>query len=149
MEPITTTLVAALVAGAVAATKEVAGSAIVDAYNGLKALIARRFRGQPDLADALDKVEARPDSKPRQDMLQEELETARADQDAEIVKQARALLALIQEQGGQAAASYRAVVRGSGAVAQGPGAVAAGQGGVAVGGNVEGGIHVGDPAKDK
>jgi hypothetical protein len=149
MEPITTTLVAALVAGAVAATKEVAGSAIVDAYNGLKALIARRFSGQPDLADALDKVEARPDSKPRQDMLQEELETARAGQDAEIVKQARALLALIQEQGGQAAASYRAVVRGSGAVAQGPGAVAAGQGGVAVGGNVEGGIRMGGIRADR
>lgn len=143
MEPMTTTIVAALVAGAVAATQEVAGSVIVDAYTGLKALIARRLGGQPDLADALDKVEAKPDSQARRDVLQEELEAAGADRETEIVEQARALLALVKEQGGAPSVSYHAEVRGSGAVAQGPGAVAAGEGGVAVGGNAKGGIHMG------
>ncbi len=39
---------------------------------------------------------------------------------------------------------YQATVIGGGAIAQGPGAVAAGQGGVAVGGNVQGGVRIGE-----
>jgi hypothetical protein len=46
-------------------------------------------------------------------------------------------------------AGSAATVSGSGAIAQGPGAVAAGEGGVAVGGDVHGGIHIGDRRKDE
>lgn len=40
--------------------------------------------------------------------------------------------------------TYHSVLKGSGAIAQGEGAVAAGKGGIAIGGNVEGGVTVGD-----
>jgi len=46
MEPVTATIVAALVAGAVAATKDVAAQAIKDTYNGLKSLIVKKFGGR-------------------------------------------------------------------------------------------------------
>ena len=143
MEPITTTIVAALVAGAVAATQEVASQAIKGAYEGLKGLIVSKLGKKADVEDAMKKVEARPDSEARQAVLQEEMEAAQAGEDAEVVAQARELLALLKKEGIEAGTSYRADLHGGGAIAQGPGAVAAGEGGVAVGGNVQGGVHAG------
>jgi len=138
MEPVSM-IVMALVAGAVAASKDVATQAVKDGYEGLKTLVVRKFGGKADVAGALAGVEKNPDSKAREAVLKEELETAQAGQDAEVVGQAEALLALLKEHG--LAPSYHAEVHGSGAIAQGPGATAAGAGGVAVGGSVHGGIN--------
>jgi beta-phosphoglucomutase-like phosphatase (HAD superfamily) len=149
MEPVTTTIVAAVVAGAVAATQEVASQAIKDAYQGLKGLIVKRLGKKADVEEALEKVEARPDSEARQAVLQEEMEMAQADEDAEVVAKARELLALLKREGAAAGTSYRAELHGDGAIAQGSGAVAAGKGGVAVGGNVQGGVHVGGQEEDE
>ena len=149
MEPVTTTIVAALVAGAVAATKDVTAQAIKDAYEGLKGLIVKKLGKKADVEEALEKVEARPDSEARQAVLQEEMEMAQAGEDAEVVAQARELLALLKKEGVEAGTSYRAELHGDGAIAQGPGAVASGKGGVAVGGNVQGGVHVGGKGKDE
>lgn len=142
-------IVGALIAGAGAAAKDVAGKAVKDAYQGFKALVVRKFGGQADVEDALAGVEKKPDSEARQNVLKEELTTAGAAQDSELVRQAQALLELLKEDGLISDATYQATVTGSGAVAQDH-SVAAGQGGVAVGGNVEGGINVGGGAdKDK
>ncbi len=135
MEPVSM-IVTALVAGAVAATKDVAAQAVKDGYAGLKALIVRKFGEDSDVVDAVNGVEKKPDSKGRQETLKEELETARAGQDAEVVQGAQALLDVLKAHG--LAPSYRAEVHGSGAIAQGEGAVAAGERGVSVGGDVRG-----------
>ena len=70
MEPITVSIVAALAAGAVAATKEVATSAVKDAYAGLKRLIVDRYKKAGPFVEA---IEADPTSKPEQEVLAKQL----------------------------------------------------------------------------
>jgi len=137
MDPLTV-IISALTAGAAAAAKDVVAQVIKDGYAGLKTLVVRRFGQKGDVETALEGVEKKPDSEARQGVLKEELEKAGAAQDTEVVRQAQALLALLQEHGLVSGPSYQATLKGSGAIAQGPGAVAAGAGGVAVGGGVTG-----------
>jgi len=143
MDPITI-IATAVVAGAAAAAEGVAAQAGKDAYAGLKALIVRRFGDRADVEGAVKGIEQKPESRARKEVLEEELEQAEAGQDAEVVEQAEGLLKLLKEQGRIPAATYQAVLKGSGAIAQGPGAVAAGERGVAVGGDVDGSIITGD-----
>lgn len=70
MEPITTTIVTALAAGAVAAGKDVATSAIKSAYEALKGAIARRFGKAVPFVEA---VEANPESEPEKQVLANQL----------------------------------------------------------------------------
>lgn len=142
MDP-ATIVVTALVAGAVAAAKDVTTQAIKDSYAGLKALVIRRFGGKGDVADTVQKAEQKPDSKGQQETLKEELAAAGADQDLEVLKQAQALLDLLRQQGHDVV-TYSATLVGDGAIAQGPGAVAAGARGVAVRGDAHGPIITGD-----
>ncbi|MBC7249312.1 MAG: hypothetical protein H5T62_03435 [Anaerolineae bacterium] len=137
MDPLTV-IISALAAGATAAAKDVVAQAVKDGYAGLKALIVRKFGRKGDVEAALAGVEKKPDSEARQAVLKEELETAGAAQDAEVVRQAQALLELLKQHGLVSGPSYQATLKGSGAIAQGEGAVAAGAGGVAVGGSVTG-----------
>jgi hypothetical protein len=142
MDPINT-LIAAIVAGSVVATQDVATQAVKDGYAALKALLVRKFGETSDVADALQKVENKPNSEARQALLKEELDSAGASQDLELVQRAQAFLTLLEESGLAPGRSYhRATLTGSGAIAQGKGAVAAGERGVAVGGDVKGGAIV-------
>ena len=135
MDPLTV-IISALTAGAAASAKDVVGQAVKDGYAGLKALIVRQFGQKADVEAALEGMEKKPDSQARQGVLKEELETAGAAQDAEVIRQAQALLDLLKQHGLVSGPSYQATLKGSGAIAQGEGAVAAGAGGVAVGGDV-------------
>jgi hypothetical protein len=133
MDPITAAIVAGLAAGAT----KVSTSAILDAYAGLKAAIARKFGAESEVAKAVEGVEARPDSDARKSVLHEEVAATKADQDPDILRAAQALLEQLKAQPGGVQCSQ--TVSGSGAAAANHG-VAAGQGGVAVGGNIEGGL---------
>ena len=62
-EPILTTVIAALVAGATAQAGKVASQAISDAYDGLKALIVRKLGGK---TGAVQSVEDEPESEEAQ-----------------------------------------------------------------------------------
>jgi hypothetical protein len=145
MDPLTV-ITLALVSGAALGAQSVAAQAVKDAYTGLRALIIRKTKEKKDteVAEAIEGVEKRPNSKNREGVLREEVAAAKLDQDSEVVEKARALLALLKV---QAPATYHAVVEGSGAVAQGDGATAVGERGVAVSGDVGGSINTGDVSK--
>lgn len=100
MDPVTTAIVAAITAGIAPGVTEVSKKAIVDAYDGLKALIRRKFGKDSELAEAVDKLEQHPESAGRKETLKEEVETAGAEKDPEILAAAQALLEKIQAQPG-------------------------------------------------
>lgn len=76
MEPVTITIVTALAAGALAAAKDVATSAVKDAYAGLKKLIIDRYHKAGPLVAA---IEAQPTSKNDQKLLSTHLTQTEAD----------------------------------------------------------------------
>ena len=98
MDP-STLVVTAVVAGAALALKDVTSSVVKDAYAGLTRLIIDKYGDKGAVADALDKVEANPESKGRQTVLEEDLTTAGADHDEELLKAAQALLAQADPEG--------------------------------------------------
>jgi hypothetical protein len=112
-------IVAALVAGAAAGGKDVASSAVKDAYNGLKALLVKRFRkkgaSRPagtagDPVAVLEAHEAEPSR--WTGSLEDALRDSAADQDQEILAAAKALLEQA-DPSGSAAGKYRVDLRGA------------------------------------
>lgn len=94
MDIITTAIIAALAA--------LSKDAIYDSYNALKSTLKKKFGSESDVADAVERLEKKPDSKGRQATLQEEIENAKVNHDAEIVQLAKDLLDKLQDQpGGQ------------------------------------------------
>jgi hypothetical protein len=90
MDPISI-IVTALITGAAAALKPTTEKVIEDAYAGIKELIQRKFK-HVDIAP----LEEKPASKARQAVIQEDLESAGAGQDEELLRKAKALLDAIQ-----------------------------------------------------
>jgi hypothetical protein len=132
MDPLTL-ITSALAAGAAVAGKEAVTQGVKDAYAALKRGIIGRFGEKAEVQNAVEQVEKKPDSEARQTVLKEELKHANAHEDAELVREAQALLDLLKKEGLVSSASYQAYQTGSGGLAQGTGAVAAGQGGIAAG----------------
>lgn len=96
MEPVTL-IVAALAAGAQAALQDTAGTAIKDAYEGLKSLIVRKFGKQP----VLDSLEQKPESKLKQASAEEDL--AAAAKDEQVLASALELLRTVERENPAAA----------------------------------------------
>lgn len=94
MDPITTAIVAALA--------NLGKDAIKDGYVALKNALKEKFGDKSDLVDAVDKLEKKPDSEARKATVQEEVETAKVNDDPDILKLVQDLLDKIKEQpGGQ------------------------------------------------
>ena len=89
MDPITTAIVTA--------TAAVGSSAIKDTYSALKALLKKKFGEKSDLVEAVNELEAKPQSNGRKTIVQEEVETAKANDDPEIVQLAQSLLEKLKE----------------------------------------------------
>jgi disulfide oxidoreductase YuzD len=90
-------ILAALIAGATAATKDTAGVAVKDAYEGLKALIKKKFE-KDALAQAM--VDAKPeDIKQAEGLLKAKMTEVGIDKDAEILKAAAEILKKEDPQG--------------------------------------------------
>ncbi len=118
MDPITTAILAAIAAGAVAGAAKVGEQAIVDAYTGLKELLKRKFGAKSEVVKAVKALETKPDSAARKDVVKEEVAAAKADQDPELLQAAQALLDKIGARPGgvqiiqQATGSYIAQASG-------------------------------------
>jgi Effector-associated domain 10 len=95
MDPVSVVL-AALTAGATAATKDTASQAVKDAYAGLKALVKKRFEKKPQAEMALAEYEKDPDT--WQKPLQKSLVETGVDQDEALVRQAQQMLKLVNPQ---------------------------------------------------
>ena len=95
-EAISEAILAALSTGAAAAATETVKKAVADAYGGLKSLIHRKFGSESDAAQALEKLESKPDSAGRKETLKEELASADAGSDPELAAAVQALLEAIR-----------------------------------------------------
>jgi hypothetical protein len=89
-------ITAAVASGAAAAAQTTAAEAIKDSYAALKSLVLEKFGKKGDAAEAVKGVETKPTSKPRQEVLREELESAGAGKDQEVVDKATELLKLLE-----------------------------------------------------
>ena len=100
---------AALAAGAASGAGETASQAVKDAYAGLKALIRRKFAGDPKAEETLAEHEADPDTYEKP--LAKKLKETGADEDEAVLSAAQALLAAMgaDPQSGK----YRVDARGS------------------------------------
>jgi len=90
------TITGALATAATSGLTKIGTSAIVDTYNGIKTLIQNKY-GKTDLPDAVEKLEQKPDSQSRQGMVQEELKTAGADKDQEMLDLVNQLIEALKE----------------------------------------------------
>ena len=115
MDPITTTILAAL--GVIGS--EVIKSGVKDAYEGLKAVIRRKWGESAPISKAIAALEEDPQSKAQAAVLEEKVSQVKATDDAEV---AQALHKLVQQMktdgiGGEAVARIRFNM--SGGVVQG------------------------------
>jgi hypothetical protein len=89
MDPITTAVIAAVAAGA---SSEVTKKTIAESYDGLKALLKKKFGSDSDVAAAVEELEKKPDAKGRRQTVEDELEAVNAGADTELLAAAQALL---------------------------------------------------------
>jgi len=97
MDPVTAAILAASAAGAAAGLSDVAKTTIADAYNGLKALLKRKFGEGSEVVKAVANVEADRDYQP---VLEGKVVKSGADRDADVLAAAQALLAIVKAQPG-------------------------------------------------
>lgn len=97
MDPVTLAIVAAVTAGITAGAGKVAEKAVLDAYEGLKGLIKKKFGGDSKVPKAIVDLEDDPDFEPYQEGLKQRIEVAKVHKDPEILKAAQVLLDLLQD----------------------------------------------------
>lgn len=100
MEPITVAIIAAVTASAAAGAGQVFEKAIVDAYDGLKALIKRKLGADNKVSPAIEALEAEPDFQPNQAALDGRVKQAKLNEDPDIKAAAQALLEQLKTQPG-------------------------------------------------
>jgi hypothetical protein len=96
MDPLSAAIFAAVSAGLAQGVGDVAKQALVDGYARLKRLLAHRFGDKSEVIDAVQRLETRPDSAARRDLLVEEVHRSGADADEELLTAARDLLTRLQ-----------------------------------------------------
>jgi hypothetical protein len=90
-----------------AALGNLGSAAVLGAYQAMKDLLLHKFGAESDLADAVKKLEQKPDAQGRQLLLKEEAAAVGADKDEEIIKAAQALLDAVKAQpGGEKAVQH-------------------------------------------
>jgi hypothetical protein len=97
MDPVTTTLVSAFVAGAAKGAVKVGDQAVTDAYAVLKSIVMATYQHATELLHSITGLEAKPESPGRRDTLAEELEAVRAVDNPTLVAAAEAVIAAAEK----------------------------------------------------
>jgi hypothetical protein len=92
MDPITTAILAAISAGAIAGVTKAGEQAILDAYGKLKEMLGKKFGAKSKVVKAVKELEANPKSEARKAVVKEEVTAAKADQDIDLLQAAQVLL---------------------------------------------------------
>jgi hypothetical protein len=90
------TILAALAAGALDGAKDATKKAVADSYAALHGAIVKKYEHHGEVAEALEKIEQKPQSKGYAQVLEEELSSSGASTDQALVRQAAQLMTLIQ-----------------------------------------------------
>jgi hypothetical protein len=98
IDPVSTALITAAVAGATGGLTEISKNAVVNAYDTLKAAIQKRFGHEHTLVKAVEAVEAKPTSPDRHTTLVEEITEAGADQDEALLVLADQLRQVLKDE---------------------------------------------------
>lgn len=93
---ITAAIFAAISAGAHTAADAFVTSAVADAYQKLKMLVAKTFGENSEIVSAVKELEAKPQSEGKMLSVAEEVAATRALENPEIAQAARSLLALLE-----------------------------------------------------
>ncbi len=98
IDPVSAALIAAAVAAATSSLNDVSKTAVLDAYEALKAAIHKRFGAEHPVSKAVEAIDAKPTSKGRQETLIEEITDAGADQDKELLTLAEPIHLILEKQ---------------------------------------------------
>jgi hypothetical protein len=142
----TSNIVSTLAAGATELLKTDTAQVIKDAYAGLKRVIEEKLSDKENLEDAqnaLRSVEKRPDAKPRQEVLDDELSEASIESDSMVQRAVQELTAVLQRYAPQTAAYFNLTASDDATVIKGDSNTAVGKGGVMIGGDSTGNISTG------
>jgi hypothetical protein len=96
IETIIAAITGALAAGATDGLKDVVKSGLKDGYDKLKETLTHRGAEDSAVTTALEQVEAKPESKARLGVLEEELAASGLAKDPQVVAQATTLLELVR-----------------------------------------------------
>jgi hypothetical protein len=99
MDPISL-IVTALAAGAAAALKDTAETAVKDAYQGLRTLMRDRYQR---VSTTVETLEAQPESAARREVVSEELAQSDAIADEEVIARAKDVLLAVEQRAPEAA----------------------------------------------
>jgi hypothetical protein len=91
------TIMTALLGGLAAISGKVATKAIEDAYRALKSLLVRKLGDNSEAAEAITKLEAKPESVGRKATVAEEIKATKVGEDPELVEAARRLQEAIEQ----------------------------------------------------
>ncbi len=97
MDPITGAILAALAAGVGGGATEVGKKVIVDAYEALKTALKKKHGAESDVVEAVENLEKKPDSEPRQAVVAEEIADTKANEDPELNQLAQTLLDAVKQ----------------------------------------------------
>jgi hypothetical protein len=97
MDPVSTMLISALVAGAINGLKKLGETAVGDAYSALKRILQASYASAAGLQNSVAALEARPDSENRRGVVAEELSAAKALDDRDLIEAAEKVLAAAEK----------------------------------------------------
>jgi hypothetical protein len=92
IDPVIAAIVTAVAASLASGASKIVERALGDAYRGLRALLSRKYGEDSGVVKSVERLEGKPGSSARREVLKEEVAEVQADQDREIIQAAQALL---------------------------------------------------------